>query len=108
MAPKQAEVIVDRYIKLLRSKNIRIDKAILFGSYAAGKADEDSDIDLAVIGPDFGRDRIEETIRLKELAEEIDYDLSPRPYSTEQYRKASRGDFLHDEVIEKGKTIAPT
>jgi hypothetical protein len=42
---------------------------------------------------------------LKEIAEEIDYDLSPRPYSLEQFKKASRGEFLHDEVITKGKII---
>lgn len=77
----------------------------MFGSYAAGRAHEDSDIDVAIIGPEFGRDRIEEMVMLKEIAEEIDYDLSPRPYSVEQFEKASKGEFLYDEVVKKGKVI---
>jgi len=35
----------------------------------------------------------------------IDYDISPRPYSLEEYNKASEGDFLYQEIIKKGKLI---
>lgn len=105
MAGKQVELTVREYIQLLRKNNIRVDRAILFGSYASGKAREDSDIDVAIISPDLGRDRIEEMVVLKKLAEQVDYDLSPRPYSMDQYRNAKRGDFLHDEIIRKGKAI---
>jgi len=105
MAGKQIELTVREYIQLLRKNNIRVDRAILFGSYASGEIREDSDIDVAIIGPDFGRDRIEEMVFLKKLAEQVDYDLSPRPYSLDQYRNAKRGDFLHDEIIRKGKAI---
>nr|WP_255419877.1 nucleotidyltransferase domain-containing protein [Moorella sp. Hama-1] len=90
---------------MLRKNHIRVDRAILFGSYASGKAREDSDIDVAIISPDLGRDRIEEMVVLKKLAEQVDYDLSPRPYSLDQYCNAKRGDFLHDEIIRKGKAI---
>ena len=102
---KQTEIVVYDYIKLLRMKNIRIEKTILFGSCSAGRAHEDSDIDVALIGPDFGRDRIEEMVMLKEIAEEIDYDLSPRPYSVEQFKRASKGEFIYEEVIKKRKII---
>ena len=37
MAEKQVEVIAREFVKALRSRNIRVEKAILFGSYAAGK-----------------------------------------------------------------------
>jgi len=105
MAGKQVELTVREYIQLLRKNNIRVDRAILFGSYASGKAREDSDIDVAIISPDLGRDRIEEMVVLKKLAEQVDYDLSPRPYSLDQYHNVKRGDFLHDEIIRKGKAI---
>ncbi|OIQ07822.1 nucleotidyltransferase domain protein [Moorella thermoacetica] len=94
MTGKQVELTVREYIQLLRKNNIRVDRAILFGSYASGKARKDSDIDVAIISPDLGRDRIEEMVFLKKLAEQVDYDLSPRP-----------GDFLSDEIIRKGKAI---
>ncbi|MHB1044272.1 MAG: nucleotidyltransferase domain-containing protein [Eubacteriales bacterium] len=105
MAKKHVEVIVKEYIKAIRARNIRVEKAILFGSYAKGKATKDSDIDIAVISPDFGKDYIEEAVMLKEISEGIDLDISPRPYSLEEYRTSGRGQFLHDEILGKGKSI---
>jgi len=105
MAKKQVEVIVRDYLKAIMAKNIRVERAILFGSYARGQATKDSDIDIAVISPDLGKDYIEEAVLLKEISEEIDLDISPRPYSLEEYQKASRGQFLHDEIIRKGRPI---
>lgn len=105
MAGRQVEMTIREYINLLRKNNIRVYRAILFGSYARGQAHEDSDIDVAIISPDLGKDRIEEAVLLKKIAEEVDLDISPRPYSVEQYLKARNGEFLHDEIIEKGKVI---
>ncbi len=38
---------------LLTANKIIVDKIILYGSYAAGKPREHSDIDIAVISPSF-------------------------------------------------------
>jgi predicted nucleotidyltransferase len=49
--------IIDQYKSVLSTLGIRADRVILYGSYAQGKAREDSDIDLIVISPDFeGKD----------------------------------------------------
>ena len=105
MAKKQIEVSIKKYMEALRSKNIRVKKAILYGYLAAGTGDEDSDIDLAIASLDLGRDRFNESVLLKKLTFEIDLDISPRPYSVEQYQKAKQGDFLFDEIIQKGKIV---
>lgn len=105
MAKKQFEISIRKYIEALKNKNIRVKKAILYGSLAAGNGDEDSDIDLAIVSPDLGRDRFRESLILKKLTRGIDLDISPRPYSVEQYQKARQGDFLFDEIIQKGKTV---
>ena len=105
MAEKQVEVITREFVKALRSRNIRVEKAILFGSYAAGEATPDSDIDIAVISPDFGKDYVEEAVMLKRISEDIDLDISPRPYSLDEYRKASRGQFLYDEIFRRGRPV---
>jgi predicted nucleotidyltransferase len=105
MAGKQIEVSIIRYLETLRTKNIKVKKAILYGSHALGTNDRDSDIDLAIISPDFGRDRFGEALMLKKLTRDIDLDISPRSYSVEQYRQAREGDFLFDEIIKKGKTV---
>jgi len=77
----------------------------LFGSYAKGSAGKDSDIDIAIISPDFGKDYIEEAVILKEISEDIDLDISPRPYSLEEYKNIKQGQFLYDEIVSKGKPI---
>ncbi|WP_159426166.1 hypothetical protein [Desulfolucanica intricata] len=42
---------------------------------------------------------------LKKITFDINLDISPRPYSVKQYKKAKRGDFLFDEIIQKGKIV---
>ena len=54
--------IINEYISKL-SKEIKIDKVILFGSYAKGTNREDSDIDLAISSDDFSN--MERTEALK-------------------------------------------
>lgn len=43
---------IEKYIAAVRQE-YRVEKAILYGSYAKGKQREDSDIDLLVLSPDF-------------------------------------------------------
>jgi len=105
VAKKQVEAIILKYIELLRKKKVHVEKVILFGSHASGRVHKESDIDVAIISPDLGRDRIEETVALKKMAEQINYDIFPRPYSLEQYHAARRGEFLYDEIICKGKVV---
>lgn len=53
-AAARAEELVRRTVDYLRQE-IRVDQAVLFGSHATGDADEWSDVDLAVVSPDFSR-----------------------------------------------------
>ncbi len=64
-ALNQAELrkVVGKALQVL-SKKIQIDLAILFGSYSRGKADSWSDIDLAVVSPDFERMNLQEQVAL--------------------------------------------
>jgi len=45
--------IIDRFRAVLEEKGIGIQRIVLYGSYAAGKEREGSDIDLVVISDDF-------------------------------------------------------
>lgn len=47
--------IVALYIAELASQGVRVDRVILYGSWAQGTARDDSDIDLVVISPDLDR-----------------------------------------------------
>ena len=56
MAARKTDVIaaVVDYVERLRQV-VHVDGVYLFGSYAKGTADEWSDIDLAIVSPDFGK-----------------------------------------------------
>ena len=45
--------VVRRYLAVLPEFGIHASRAVLFGSFAVGEADEWSDIDLIVIAPEF-------------------------------------------------------
>ena len=48
---------IKRYLAGLPALGIHARQAVLFGSFACGRADEDSDIDLIVIAPEFDGSR---------------------------------------------------
>jgi predicted nucleotidyltransferase len=45
--------IIGQFQKVLEKNGIKINRIILFGSYASGKQSEASDIDLVIISDDF-------------------------------------------------------
>ncbi len=105
MAKKQIIKIVNDFIKAVKNNGIKIEVVFLFGSYAVDKSNKDSDIDIAIVSSDFGKDFFDECVKLKEISERIDFNISPRAYSLEEYQKAKEGDFLYQEIIKKGKQI---
>jgi uncharacterized protein len=44
---------IQSYLDAVRQADVRVSRAILFGSHARGEADSDSDIDILVIAPEF-------------------------------------------------------
>ena len=86
----------------LSKKGYIADGIILFGSYAEGRARPESDIDLAVISRDFGRDRLKEGSLLNLVGSQIDYRIEAIPVSLSEYLdKGSISPVLH-EVKTKG------
>ena len=53
MDKRSALEIIDRFRTVLESKDVTINKIILFGSFARGNYRDDSDIDVIVISDDF-------------------------------------------------------
>ena len=49
MAQREVIEILKKYILLLKSEGIVVDKAFLFGSYLLNTASEESDIDLMIV-----------------------------------------------------------
>lgn len=53
------EAVTD-FINLLKNAGIEIKEAFLFGSYASDTPDQNSDIDVAIISPDFNGFRFDD------------------------------------------------
>jgi predicted nucleotidyltransferase len=93
--------IILRFVEVLNSKGIRVEKAVLYGSYASGNVHTGSDLDLAIISPDFGKNRFEEGKMLLQIAWRIDPRLEPIPISSESYEKDTWVPLIY-EIKEKG------
>jgi len=76
---------VQRFLEKLRASGITISKAYIFGSYASGKAGKWSDIDIAIVSPQVGKDRFEERVKLAKLAISVDDRLEPLPFNQDTF-----------------------
>jgi len=80
------------------------DRIILFGSYAYGQPDPDSDVDLLVILPFEGRNLRKSVEILNRVAPEFSVDLlARRPDDTA--RRYAEGDPLIREALDRGKVL---
>jgi predicted nucleotidyltransferase len=98
------ETVIRRAIDFLRQK-IRVQQAILFGSHAKGEADKWSDIDLAVVSPDFVHMNQKQVMDLLvEVALTINPSLEIRPYTPQDLKEARPTNFL-GHILAEGKVI---
>ena len=101
MGKNQAIKIVKKFVKALRHEGISVDRVILYGSYARENTRPYSDIDVAVISKNFGKDRVEEGMTLFRIAGKIDPRLEPTPISSESYQNDTWVPLIY-EIKEKG------
>jgi predicted nucleotidyltransferase len=94
---------IHAFIVLVKQQGIHVSQVVLFGSHAKGGHTADSDIDLAVISPQFGRDVIHEMTLLRKLALQIDSHLEPLPLSAEGFN--DRYSVLSDEIRRYGLVV---
>ncbi|MFH1859778.1 MAG: nucleotidyltransferase domain-containing protein [bacterium] len=95
---------IKRFAQVLEEEGVNIDKIILYGSYRDGKPRIDSDIDVAVISKDFGKDPTEEGMYLFRVAGGIDPRMEPVPISLESYEKDTWIPLIY-EIRQKGMEI---
>ncbi|MBI3753486.1 MAG: nucleotidyltransferase domain-containing protein [Deltaproteobacteria bacterium] len=86
MVEREIVEAIKGFAKKIRQRRIRISKVILYGSRASGTARKYSDIDVAVVSPDFGKDSFREGVKLFEIAGEVDPRIEPVPLSVESYK----------------------
>ena len=100
--------ILKRLKQALEDSGIRVHSVVLFGSHAAGTAGEHSDVDVAVLSPDFEDmdlcARQEAVGRALARARMMD-PVEVLAYTPQEYRAGKRGTFLRDEISAKGVPV---
>ena len=97
------------FVQLLKQQGINVSKVILFGSYARGRANPDSDIDIVIVSTQFGQDTAEEMMLLRKIALKVDSHIEPVPLSPEDLNDnfSTFAQEIKRYGIEVGITQAP-
>ncbi|OGU16249.1 MAG: nucleotidyltransferase [Ignavibacteria bacterium GWB2_35_12] len=100
--PDQILNKINLYLDELNKNNIKVRKAILFGSYAKGNYNEWSDIDLAIVSDDFEGLRYNDLDKIRKFNAVTNWEISPLPYNSETF---DINDIFIKEIIETGIPI---
>ena len=99
---KEIEDSIQKFIEEIKKK-YNITAIILFGSYAKGTENEDSDIDIAVVSEDF-KDIYDCMAVLMGMTWDIDARIEPHPITTKDFEKVSNS-FIK-EIVDTGIKVA--
>ena len=100
--PDRVKRIIDKYIIALNNENFQIQNVFLFGSYAKGKNNEWSDIDLAVVSKIFEGMRIKDRDKIRRITLDISSDIEVLPFNPKDFTKDNP---LVKEILESGIKI---
>ena len=100
--PARIRAIIEQYLSELERNQFPIKRAVVFGSYAEGRADEWSDIDIALVSDAFEGDRFTDRGKIRRVTLSVSSDLSPLPFRPEDFDPE---DPLVKEILEKGINI---
>ena len=101
ISPK-VEKEIKEYINILKEDNLPVQKVILFGSYAKGKQNKWSDVDVCIVSPKF-KDAFS-ALQYLWLKREKDYGLTIEPIGFNP-KDFAESDSLIDEIKRTGIEI---
>ena len=77
--------IATKYISAVSKSGIKIHSAYLFGSYAKGRADKNSDIDICIVSSSFSDNRQFERIKLMSITHQLSDAIEPHPLTIKEF-----------------------
>lgn len=90
---------IKRYTELVRKK-MPVEMIVLYGSYAKGNEQADSDIDIAVVVDEVRGDFIDVNAELFSICREVDTRIEPKLIIS----KNNRSGFL-ESILKYGKVL---
>ena len=92
--------IAQKYASVVNANYASI-RVFLFGSYAKGNFNEDSDIDIAVVLKNYSS-QIDMQLELMRLRRKIDSRIEPHPFRESEFERSNP---IVDEIIRYGQEI---
>lgn len=83
---RQVAALLRQAAERVLQSGIRLDAVYLYGSFATGKATDESDIDVAFISSDFCADSMEQWNSIMHICRKIDLRIEPVLYRPEEFR----------------------
>ena len=97
--------VINKYQAMLAQLGVRVDKTILFGSFATGTARKDSDIDLIIVSDDFKKMNLRERLEVLGIAAvRIMQPIEALGYTVKELQNPSKSVFLK-HILKTGKGI---
>jgi len=100
---EDAKTTATKYLQSLEEAHISVSEMYLFGSYSQNTQHEHSDIDVAVVSPDFGHCRPDERVQLLVARGKSFLDIEPHPIGLNDFRENDWDPFVKE--VKKGIRI---
>jgi len=106
LTPDQLMDQVLRFVQTLQH-HMRVERVVLYGSYAYGNPHDCSDIDLAIVSPDFGAmNRLERLEFLERVAWDADtHYIEPVGFTEDELQTAGKTSVL-SEIRDRGVVVS--
>jgi len=102
MAERKIDAAIINTIKdyiAVVSRHYKVDEVYLFGSYAKGNENKDSDIDIAIISGDI-KDRIGDMGKMFAMTWDVDTRIEPYPIRADDFY--NRDGIMINEILRTG------
>lgn len=93
---KNALLTAKRYVELVKKSGIPVTKAYFYGSYAKKSDTKESDIDICIVSPAFGKDYFDENVMLRMLTLKTDSRIEPVAFNPKDLN--NKYDSLASEI----------
>jgi predicted nucleotidyltransferase len=104
-AGSQVKETVKQYTEVLRQCGIKVERIILYGSFAQGNPREDSDIDLVVVSENFQKMNLRERLEVLGVgAAKIMKPIEARGYTSKEIESVPEISFL-SEILKSGINV---
>jgi len=93
--------IAHQYYEAIKEE-IKVNSLYLFGSYAKNNANNDSDVDIAVVSNDFSGDPVDDLVFLMSLRRKVNLKIEPHPFLPVDF---NRSNPIASEILNYGIKI---